>query len=487
MHNTRAHVITNHLQISFGNYFKESKQIDKDNPLDLCGLCLFTEYIFRKLSTYELEEYIIKTVGWDILIHAFNEIKSNSHISLLTSLKKEFKYRHDDSDESEILSYWVIDHSKNDIYDKCITYLSHNLDNPKIEETLALLPPLPEANEELLDAGAMLDYKWIKKLLDAGADPNILDENNYSPLALAWLQYQRDPFPPTKAKKAVLLLIKSGSNPLLEKNRRILEHSAFLPETEIFEALLDNGWNVNNTKNPLCFELVDGIRQANNEPPVWKKAFKKSLDIAIKHKINLNRPGTHQGILPITFAVDDSVIDTLLKNGAKIEVEAKNNLYYLTPLMKAVHDNNIDRVKFWITKGCDVNKRLAIRFTQNTVTFPPGITALDFARIMEFQEIENYLISQEAIKGEPVSWLISITTYEGVEIDKDEIIKILTGLIQNEEYKSSYEETLKHLRFFVKSFIESNSPIDYIELSDFELVQETQRKLFELGFKNELI
>ena len=79
---------------------------------------------------------------------------------LLTLLKKT-KDEDDDSVELEILLEWN-SHSANDIYDKCVSYLSQNLDNTKIEETLALLPALPESNKELLDAGAIADYTWIK-------------------------------------------------------------------------------------------------------------------------------------------------------------------------------------------------------------------------------------------------------------------------------------------------------------------------------------
>ncbi|GAA3638784.1 hypothetical protein [Flavivirga jejuensis] len=485
MHNTRANIITNHLQFYFGDYFKKSKQIDKDNPLDLCGLCLFTEYIFRRLGVYELEEYIIKTVGWDILIHAFDEIKSNSHIHLLTSLKESKpKDENDDSTELEILLEWN-SHSANDIYDKCVSYLSHNINNTKIEETLAMLPPLPEANQELLDAGAIADYTWIKKLLDAGADPNILDEYNYSPLALAWYEYRRDFAPSAKVKKAVLLLIKSNSNPLLENNQRILEEATFPPEPKIFEALLENEWNINHTKKPLAYKLIYSLgREKNIEK---KKAFKKCLDIAIRYKVDLNRPGTHQGRLPITFTTDDSIIETLLKNGAKPEVEASNNLYYLTPLMKAVYDNNLEKVKYWLTKGCDINKRLAIRFTQHPVTFPPGITALDFTRIMEFQEIKNYLISQEAIKGEPVSWLIEITTYSGKNTEKNHLIELIENIIETKTYEPYNEKALRYLDSGVEVFLEYGNAIDLIDLPTLELAKKTQEKLLKLGFETRLV
>jgi hypothetical protein len=201
MTNTKANIIANHLQFYFGDYFEKSKQIDKDNPADVCGLSLFTAYIIRRLSTYELKEYIVQTVGWDVLIYAFEEINSISHVHLLTSLKEAIqKNKDDESVESKIFFKWNC-HNANDIYDKCVSYLSKNITNPKIEKTLALLPPLPKTNKELLAAGAKADYSWIKKLLDAGADPNILDEYNYSPLALAWYEYRNEFAPSDKVKK----------------------------------------------------------------------------------------------------------------------------------------------------------------------------------------------------------------------------------------------------------------------------------------------
>jgi ankyrin repeat protein len=485
MTNTKANIIANHLQFYFGDYFEKSKQIDKDNPADVCGLSLFTAYIIRRLSTYELKEYIVQTVGWDVLIYAFEEINSISHVHLLTSLKEAIqKNKDDESVESKIFFKWNC-YNANDIYDKCVSYLSKNIANPKIEKTLALLPPLPKTNKELLAAGAKADYSWIKKLLDAGADPNILDEYNYSPLALAWYEYRNEFAPSDKVKKAVLLLIKSGSNPLLENNQRILEDAIFPPNPDIFEALLESGWDINHTEKSLCYELVyhlDGEKNLGR-----KKNFQKCFDIALKYKVNLSKPGTHQGRLAITFAVDNSTIETLLKNGAKLEVELSNNLYYLTPLMKAVYDNNLERVKFWLTKGADANKRLAIRFTQYPITFSPGITALDFARIMAFQPIEDYLISQNAIAGEPVSWLVQITGYDGEHADKNHLIELIEKVLKHKDYEPYNEEIRSNLDFDVELFLKKGRAFDLFDLPNLELAKKTQEKLFKSGFKTKLV
>jgi|GEM_PF-5659458 len=152
---------------------------------------------------------------------AFKTIKADSHLNLLASLK-EFKPKddNDDSVEVEITCDWV-DHYDNDIYNKCVTYLSNYLDSPKVKERLTDLLPLREAENELLDAGAIAEDEWIEKLLDAGADFNIVDKDNYLPLVLVWYEFRQDFIPSVKARNAVLLLIKAGSDPLLENNIRI--------------------------------------------------------------------------------------------------------------------------------------------------------------------------------------------------------------------------------------------------------------------------
>lgn len=106
---------------------------------------------------------------------------------------------------------------------------------------------------------------------------------------------------------------------------------------------------------------------------------------------------------------------------------------------------------------------------------------------MEFKTIKNYLISQKAIKGEPISWLIEITTYNGQNVNKNHLIDLLENIIKDRIYEPYNEEALMFLDSGVKVFLEYGNAIDLIDLPTLELAKRTQEKLLKLGFETRLV
>ena len=485
MANTKANNIVTHLQFYYQNYFEKVKKIDLDNPVDLCGVSLFTDYILRRLGDLELNDYIIEHIGWDAFLKVFDAIEAQSHFKLLSRLK-DFKPRdgNDDSIKNEVIYEWC-SYNQHTLYNKCVTYLNKHIDSPKIDEILAHFPPLPTDNDELLAACEVADYEWIKNLLSAGTNPNILSEDNYSPLEFVWFNYRKDFNPDSEIKYAILLLIESGANPCFENHRRIFDESItyFPPEFKIAEAFLKKGKDINDTDESIAYKLIKDIQKASNA--TRKRIYKAFFNVALNYKVDVNKPFYRE--MPITIAEDRSIIYSLLKNGAKPEVQADNGLYYMTPLMHAVFSDDLKRVKFWLGKGLDINKRMAFRFTKYPLTIAPGLTAFDIAKHKKSPEMQKFLQEQGAISGEPTSWLIQIIAYENTEMNKDEMVNLLIKLLKRKEYNFVDEKFMRRLDVRVELFIEENKAIKYIEHTNLVLIEETQQLLTEIGFKSELI
>ena len=107
------------------------------------------------------------------------------------------------------------------------------------------------------------DYKGVKKLLDNGIDPNILDSYKISPLMIASFNGFKD---------IVDLLIKNNADVNIVNNfgYSALMASAAGGHYDIFNILLENGANINQVNNDGNNVLIEAC-------------FSKSTDIVKKY------------------------------------------------------------------------------------------------------------------------------------------------------------------------------------------------------------
>ncbi|MEH0157311.1 hypothetical protein V6R21_24570 [Limibacter armeniacum] len=495
---TDAYVIVNHLQFHFGDVLERTKKINIFNAADVCGVCLHVEYYYRYQGIYELSTGPAQYLGWETIDTVFKLINADDYISLLNRSKAINVL--DESDEvskkdSEILFEW---NSKplDTIFNKCVDFLSKNSQPHLLEETMSLLPPLPNKEREILEAAGMADYEWIKRLLDAGANPNITDGDN-TPLSIAWYMYSASYAPPETSMACVKLLIESGSDPLLGDNKRMLRESLFPFEEDLFKMLLEYGWDINYyTDESPVFILVRQIPSINkyygSNFEADKQKYIDRLDYFLQKSPNLNDPTlTDDRLLPLSISEYKEVSEKLLNHGAKLQVEAQDGFYYLTPLMMAVSNGKLDDVKYWVEKGVGINCRLGNRCyfpLRDNKMIPAGFTALDIAKVEDKTEIVNYLESHGAISGEQISWKIKIVRYNGNLMNVKDIESLAKDFSSEIQQVVGDDYKLNNLEWNIKYMLEEDTAIktNVLESSDKSLIEALGEKLKQLDFDFEV-
>lgn len=220
----------------------------------------------------------------------------------------------------------------------------------------------------------------VKKLLNDGMDPNIIDNHNESPLMVA-----------TRAgfDEVVKVLLEFHANPNIihvvapgddgiefdVKYRRGMTALMYAAEDNqygIMKLLLEYGADLNTTdaegKTPLIFmakanslEMVKILLAKGADPNVKPLYGRTALMYAIEHK-------------------NDEMIKELVAKGADLKSADRISS---TTLMQAVLTGDLDLVKMCIEKGVDINAQ-----EQN------GETALMLAIQNDYDEIANLLLDQ---------------------------------------------------------------------------------------------
>jgi ankyrin repeat protein len=485
MSNTEPYIIANHLQFYYGKYFSDKLKFNKNNPADVCGMCLYIGYIFKRLGFHELEVYVIGNLGWDTTIDIFRAIGASDHVNYLEILSKS-------ETEAEIdkifYKFNIIPESI--LFEKTVNYLSDNISSKLITETLKQLPVLPDTNTELMDAAQMCDYTWVKKLIDNGADPNICEGKN-TPLSMAWYTFKSSFCPSESERKCVELLINAGSNPLLGNNKSILEESLTPVDPGMFKLLLDKGWDINYfDSEPIILTLIEKNHPKSKETFKGEKAkVQRCLKHALSKSPNLNVFDTHRYLLPINLSYTKELSEKLIEMGAQIELEYENGLYYMTPLMKAAFDDDLEQLKYWQEKGVGLNRRLKYRYTLSD-TIPPGCTAIDIARIRNHNNIYNYLKEHGAVTGEVLSVRIIITKYTKEIIDKTELINKLSDQIDTLINRSGYNyyliRNMNGLKRKIERLLDNDSHFKLTEIEGKENWELFCKELKMLNLETEL-
>jgi len=477
-------ILTDHLQWYYKNLFETEKQIDSENPADICGLCLYVEYVFRFLGTYELEVDVIDTIGWDKLIDAFEKIGGNDYVQLL----KQFKQQKDDSESRTIFMLWKTN-DINAVFNYCKEYMSKHIDSPLIEKTFEKLPPI-STESPLLIAARICDLEQIEKHLQDGCSPNIIDESGYTPLGLVMYEF-RDLRPPKSARKCLSALIQGGSAPDCGDNKTLIHDVIYPPEPELLQELLDYGWDINYTGENKEAPILQLLRYANPKEDSFRKGddvlFSKCLEIALEAGPDCNVVDPYTKLSPLCLSFSDELTDKLMELGAQIEVEAYDGLFYPSPLVIAVFEGDTEKTNYWINKGADVNLRLAYRFKK---IIPAGSSVLDIAQICQHKEIIELLVNKEAKPGEQLSWLVKLVAFsENVEIDKDfyeKIADFIYTLIKPEEFDFELFAKKDYLIKKLSKIESSKVIINLVDFKDENKAQTIKAKLEENGLMVEI-
>ncbi|MCT4615125.1 MAG: hypothetical protein N4A49_09665 [Marinifilaceae bacterium] len=466
-------------QYNFGEYLEMEEAIDFEKPELVSGLCSYANLILMYDTVADFSKKLLLLTDWETLFKAFNSLELSDHESLL----RQFK---DKKEEEKLIKEWrnlpVLE-----VFNKAVSYLNKNIKIDCIESRLSQLPPLDNSKSELLDAARIADFDWIKKLIDDGADPNITEDGKETALSHVWYEYNSSFNPPQGALAALKLLVKAGANPNIECNARILEDTLNSPDPEIFELLLENGWDINQHSNdPIIYRLIkESNPQERHAERGAGERYRQCLEIALRYKPNLNVISKFQKLSPLSISYSQQLSDRLIELGSELTHEAKDNFYDLTPLMMACFNENIEDVEYWLKKGIDPNLRLAFSFTKK-LRIPAGLTALDIAEINTNKEIISLLKKHKAINGKKTSRLINLLDYNKEVKDIDETKKILAQKIDEilppNSYQPGFVPSKRSLENYIGYLIEDHEFIDLMECYDLELANSLYVELEKMGF-----
>jgi ankyrin repeat protein/serine/threonine protein kinase len=191
------------------------------------------------------------------------------------------------------------------------------------------------------------DIKFVKKLLDKGADPNFVPNRQNSPLIEAVLN---------ENKEIINLLLKYNADINLISGRTFLRtplHGAVVKENkEIIELLLEHNADPNiKSKGKLSrTPLQDAVSQGNKD--IIKLLLKYNADV------NAIGVGNNKGEewTPLFQAVikeNKEIVELLLKHNADPDIRTKNLLR--TPLHEAVIREKEEIVKLLLKYKADPN------------------------------------------------------------------------------------------------------------------------------------
>ena len=196
-----------------------------------------------------------------------------------------------------------------------------------------------------------------KRLVEAGAEVNIKNENGMTPLmgAAAW----GDPI-------IVGYLLEKGASPVAQDayDAGVLHYAA--PRPDVIALLLRAGADPNlwaESGTPL-------MRMASSGRPN-KEAFRLLLDAGAKINAHAKDGPTVLHRITLVPLPSPEVISLLLERGADpyAEFEQEGSKERLTPLMQAIRYNRVETVRLFVKAGVDPQRKNS-----------QGVSALNFAR-----------------------------------------------------------------------------------------------------------
>lgn len=217
-------------------------------------------------------------------------------------------------------------------YDRIKKIMKANLDDGKTPLHFAV-----EAENENI----------VKVLIDAGADVNAMNKDEYTPLRLV---------PQSDDNVNILkLLIDAGSdvnsNSSLWNDGTLLHEAAESGKVNILKVLLESGADVNaknSFENNTPLQLAASSRHNPNNLTIAKTLIDSGADIDAKNCVD-NTP-LHSSVLYKNF----DFVRLLIDAGADLNSKSKSNI---TPLILSTYSNYKDISKLLVDSGANVNTR----------------------------------------------------------------------------------------------------------------------------------
>jgi ankyrin repeat protein len=212
---------------------------------------------------------------------------------------------------------------------------------------------------------AVADLKKTRLLLDRGADPNAPPAQGRTPLSIAAAQGRSDAI--------VALLLDRGAKP----NGAALIAAAAAENEPVFQLLVARGAPVKDVANVL---LQAGMRAR----------CATCVEAALKHA---DRAGLNRALIALSTFGDTPVLGALLDRGAEVNFRpatGRPDIVERTPLMLAANSDllPVETVRMLIARGADPN-----------IKGPDGETALDLARRNGDTPVTQALVAAGAKPG----------------------------------------------------------------------------------------
>jgi ankyrin repeat protein len=194
-------------------------------------------------------------------------------------------------------------------------------------------------DESIFLAVSINDLSRVRRLLERGANVDVVDNSGWTPLHVAAHHGHRD---------IVALLLRSGANVDAVDNNgwTPLHHAAHDGHRDIVALLLEGGANVNaatnNGRTPLHVAAHDGHRDI--------------VALLLRSGANVDAVDNY-GWTPLHWAAHDGhrdVVTLLLQSGANVNAASNNGR---TPLHVAAHHGHRDIVALLLQSGANVSIR----------------------------------------------------------------------------------------------------------------------------------
>lgn len=201
-------------------------------------------------------------------------------------------------------------------------------------------------NKKLIDYARRGDLTQVNALLSEGADPDIVDYDNQTPLYYAVLHGK---------KEIVEALLKKGANPNFPHRGTLIKLAADNDRIEIIKLLIQYKADTNQRNIPIL--TVSG-RSFEHTLLYWAATF-KYLDIIKALKGTDVNNERHNGVLgssPLEQAAERGelhVVDALLAIGANPNQESKTRFFGTSPLIAAIKKGHLKVVETLLEHGVD--------------------------------------------------------------------------------------------------------------------------------------
>jgi ankyrin repeat protein len=222
----------------------------------------------------------------------------------------------------------------------------------------------------------------INFLLSHGVNVDYPDQNGMSPLTMAVLN---------RSTNAVKLLLAHGANPnptVKWNNMSLLQLALTMRDANSTKLLVEYGADV-KVRDQSGNALSTAISLSNTYPQ-WREIAILMINKGADMHFDGNDSPLMQAIYIAQQRGNRSLLELIVQKGVNIDqIQKFNGKEWNTPLLQAIHVNDLSLVEFLINSGADVNK--AINYGGCEIRTP-----LKYALANGKVEIVQYLLQQGA-------------------------------------------------------------------------------------------